>query len=89
MKKILAMFAVVFMLTSFNAANADVYKDVPADYWANKEITAVVNDGILSLDKKAFYPEKDVTRSDFNTALLKTLGHRTATIIEENPGKFG
>ena len=85
MKKILAMFAVVFMLTSFNAANADVYKDVPADYWANKEITAVVNDGVLSLDKKSFYPEKDVTRSDFNTALLKTLGHRTATVSEENP----
>ena len=85
MKKILAMFAVVFMLTSFNAANADVYKDVPADYWANKEITAVVNDGVLSLDKKNFYPEKDVTRSDFNTALLKTLGHRTATVSEENP----
>lgn len=85
MKKILAMFAVFFMLVSFNAANADVYKDVPADYWANKEITAVVNDGILSLDKKSFYPEKDVTRSDFNTALLKTLGHRTATISEENP----
>ena len=79
------MFAVVFMLTSFNAANADVYKDVPADYWANKEITAVVNDGVLSLDKKNFYPEKDVTRSDFNTALLKTLGHRTATVSEENP----
>ncbi len=85
MKKILAMFAVVFMLTSFNAANADVYKDVPADYWANKEITAVVNDGVLSLDKKNFYPENDVTRSDFNTALLKTLGHRTATVSEENP----
>ena len=85
MKKILAMFAVVFMLTSFNAANADTYKDVPADYWANKEITAVVNDGVLSLDKKSFYPEKDVTRSDFNTALLKTLGHRTATVSEENP----
>lgn len=79
------MFAVVFMLTSFNAANADVYKDVPADYWANKEITAVVNDGVLSLDKKNFYPENDVTRSDFNTALLKTLGHRTATVSEENP----
>lgn len=85
MKKILAMFAVLFMLASFNSANADVYKDVPADYWANKEITAVVNDGVLSLDKKSFYPEKDVTRSDFNTALLKTLGHRTATVSEENP----
>ncbi len=85
MKKILAMFAVLFMLASFNTANADVYKDVPADYWANTEITAIVNDGILALEKKAFLPEKDVTRSDFNTALLKTLGHRTATVSEENP----
>ncbi len=85
MKKTLAMFAVLFMLASLNPANADVYKDVPADYWANKEITAVVNDGVLSLDKKHFYPENDVTRSDFNTALLKTLGHKTATITEENP----
>ena len=85
MKKTLAMFAVLFMLASLNPANADVYKDVPADYWANKEITAVVNDGVLSLDKKHFYPENDVTRSDFNTALLKTLGHRTATVSEENP----
>lgn len=85
MKKILAMFAVFFMLTAFNAANAAVYSDVPADHWANTEITAVVNDGILSLEKKAFLPEKEVTRSDFNTALLKTLGHRTATVTEENP----
>ena len=72
MKKILAMFAVVFMLTSFNAANADVYKDVPADYWDNKEITAVVNDDVLSLVGDAFYPENEVSRTAFNTALLKT-----------------
>ena len=85
MKKILAMFAVFFMLTAFNAANAAVYSDVPADHWANTEITAVVNDGILSLEKKAFLPEKEVTRSDFNTAPLKTLGHRSATVSEENP----
>lgn len=85
MKKILAMFAVFFMLVSFNAANAAVYSDVPADYWANKEITAVVNDGILSLEKKAFNPEKDVTRSDFNSALLRTLGHRNAVVSEANP----
>lgn len=85
MKKILAMFAVFFMLMSFNAANAAVYSDVPADYWANTEITAVVNDGILSLEKKAFYPEKEVSRSDFNSALLRTLGHRNSTVSEANP----
>ena len=85
MKKILAIFAVFFMMSSFNAAKADVYSDVPADYWANKEITAVVNDGILFLKGKSFLPEKEVTRSDFNSALLRTLGHRTASITESNP----
>lgn len=85
MKKILAIFAVFFMLTAFNAANAAVYSDVPADYWANTEITAVVHDGILSLEKNAFLPENEVTRSDFNSALLRTLGHRTSTISDSNP----
>lgn len=85
MKKILAMIAVFFMMAAFNSANAAVYKDVPADYWANKEITAVVNDGILSLKKNAFLPEQEVTRSDFNSALLKTLGHRSTTLSETNP----
>ena len=66
MKKILAMFAVLFMMGALNA-NAEVYSDVPADYWANTEITAVVNDGILPLQGSAFLPEQDVSRSDFNS----------------------
>lgn len=85
MKKILAMLAVCSMLMAFNAANAAVYSDVPADYWANKEITAVVNDGVLSLTKNAFHPEADVSRSDFNSALLRTLGHRIPSVSESNP----
>ncbi len=85
MKKILAMFAVFFMMTALNPANADVYADVPADYWANTEITAVVNDGILSLDGKSFLPEQDVSRSDFNSALLRTLGHRQTALSDANP----
>lgn len=85
MKKILAMFAVFFMMCAFNAANAAVYSDVPANYWANTEITAVVTDGVLPLKGNAFLPTKDVTRSDFNSALLKTLGHKTASLSEKNP----
>ena len=77
MKKILAIVAVFFMMLAFNPVNAAVYSDVPADYWANTEITAVVNDGILPLIKKdAYLPEQEVSRSDFNSALLRTLGHR-------------
>ena len=85
MKKILAMFAVFFMMLAFNPANAAVYSDVPANYWANKEITAIVNDGILTLQNNAFLPTKDVSRSDFNTALLRTLGHKQAAISADNP----
>ncbi len=84
MKKILAMFAVLFMMGALNA-NAEVYSDVPADYWANTEITAVVNDGILPLQGSAFLPEQDVSRSDFNSALLRTLGHRKGISGETNP----
>ena len=80
MKKILAMFAVFFMMLAFNPVNAAEYADVPADYWANTEITAVVNDNILSLVGDAFYPENEVSRSAFNTALLKTLGHNSANV---------
>ena len=86
MKKILAMFAVFFMMSAFNASNAAVYSDVPADHWANTEITAVVNDNVLPLLKKnTYFPEQEVSRSDFNSALLRTLGHRNTTISEENP----
>ncbi len=85
MKKILAMFAVFFMMASFNSANAAVYSDVPADYWANKEISAVVTDNILSLKGKSFLPDKEVSRSDFNSALLRTLGHKTASLSDVNP----
>lgn len=85
MKKNLAVFAVLCAMFSFNPANADVYKDVPADYWANKEITAVVKDGVLSLTKNYFNPETTVSRSDFNSALLKTLGYTSANADVNNP----
>ena len=79
MKKNLAMLAVCSLFLAFNSVDAATYKDVPADHWANKEIT------VLTLTKNAFNPNADVSRSDFNTALLKTLGHRSAAISEANP----
>ncbi len=86
MKKILAMFAVFFMMIAFNAANAAEYSDVPGNYWANKEITAVVEDSILPLvAKDTFAPLQDVSRSDFNSALLRTLGHGKGLISGANP----
>ncbi len=85
MKKILAMLAVFFMLVAVNSVNAATYSDVPADYWANKEITAIVESNILPLKNNAFNPTQGVSRSVFNSALLRTLGHRNTTISESNP----
>lgn len=84
MKKLLSIFAVMFALIASQNVFADTYKDVPADYWANKEITGVVQWGILNLNRGKFYPENLVTRSDFNSALLRTLGHPTSTLSPEN-----
>lgn len=85
MKKILATLAVFFMMLSFNTVNAATYSDVPADYWANTEITAIVQDGILPLVKNAYLPEQEVSRSVFNSALLRTLGHRNTNFSGKNP----
>ena len=85
MKKILATLAVFFMMLSFNAVNAATYSDVPADYWANTEITAIVEDGILPLVQNAYLPEQEVSRSVFNSALLRTLGHRSTSFVGSNP----
>ncbi|MBR6164249.1 S-layer homology domain-containing protein [bacterium] len=84
MKKLLSIFAVIFALVASQNVFADVYKDVPADYWANKEITGVVKWGILDLQKGKFNPESLMTRSDFNSALLRTLGHPTSTVSPDN-----
>lgn len=85
MKKILATLAVFFMLISVSPAKAEVYSDVPANYWANTEISAIVKDGILPLKNNAYLPEQEVSRSVFNSALLKTLGHRSTTLTDSNP----
>ena len=74
----------MFALIASQNVFADVYKDVPADYWANKEITGCVKWGILNLKNGKFNPDELVTRSDFNSALLRALGHPTSTLSPEN-----
>lgn len=85
MKKILATLAVFSMITAANYAKAEVYSDVAADHWANTEISAVVKQGILPLVGNAYLPEEEVSRSTFNSALLRTLGHRSIELSDANP----
>ena len=74
MKKFLASL-LIFVMTAGNVLAA-VGTDVSDGFWAEKEIAACVNDGIISLyDDGSFQPEKEVKRADFNSMLLRALGH--------------
>ena len=87
MKKIFAI-ALTFCMLSINAMPVfarNNIKDVPAKYWASKEIQNVVNNNIMSLDSSSkFYPEKAVTRVEFVQALLKILSNDNLNIKIKN-----
>ncbi len=77
MKKLLAGLLVCGMLTintipafAFNGIN-----DVTENYWAQTEISSVVNDSVMSLTDGNFNPENKISRVEFVEALLKVLGN--------------
>ena len=78
MKKILALFIAVFITFSGTAAvMAQQLVDVTADHWAAKEILTVINGGIMGITADGhFNPNEVMTRAEFNTTLLRLLGHR-------------
>lgn len=88
MKKILSLIAAFFVLfLSAGSAFSKEAKDVAPNYWAAKEISAVLTNGYLDVDKAGkFNPEATVTRAEFTSALLKTLGHK-ATPAKANKFK--
>ncbi|MDD3236497.1 MAG: S-layer homology domain-containing protein [Candidatus Gastranaerophilales bacterium] len=88
MKKLLSLFAAFLLAIGFaNTAFSAEIKDVPANYWAAKEINAVVNDGVMNTSNGIFAPEKDVTRAQFNSMLLRALGHKAPQLSETNKFK--
>lgn len=49
------------------------FKDVPDQYWAKKEIQAMVNMGLMKgITKEEFAPEKRLSRQETATILIKT-----------------
>lgn len=83
MKKFLAGL-LIFILTAGNVLAA-VGTDVSDEFWAEKEISSCVNDGIISLyDDGSFQPEKEVKRAEFNSMLLRALGHALEASTVEN-----
>ncbi len=75
MKKLLSLF--VLFLMSATMSNAIELLDIPADHWAAKEIVYVIREGIIpDFEDNTFRPKQEVRRAEFNSMLLRTLGHK-------------
>jgi hypothetical protein len=88
MKKVFG-YLIALTLMIFGAGNvqAKQFADITADYWAAQEILTVVNGGVMGITEDGYFnPEEVMTRADFNTTLLRLLGHRDNT--NENENKF-
>lgn len=47
-----------------SSGNKIEFADVRLDYWANKEITELVNRGVIIEEGPEFWPEKEITRAE-------------------------
>ena len=91
MKKIFAII-LTFCMLSINSlpvfARTSI-KDVPARYWASKEIQNIVSSNIMTTDSSnKFYPEKSITRVEFVQSLLKLLSIAIDEFIEEKSNQL-
>ena len=84
MKKILPVLFALFLMA--NNALALTLTDVTTKYWAAKEIAACIRDGIIRpYADGSFRPELNVKRAEFNSMLLRALGHKPTEMDVENP----
>lgn len=86
MKKFLSVLS-AFLLMS-GSAFALTLTDVTTEYWAAKEIAACVRDGVIRpYADSSFRPNVNVKRSEFNSMLLRALGHKPTEIQAKSPFK--
>lgn len=86
MKKFLSVLFAIFMLAG--NAMAAVITDVPKNHWAATEIAYCIKEGIIKpYSDNSFRPEMPVNRSEFNSMLLRALGHLPVEIHDKNKFK--
>ena len=79
MKKFLSVLFAIFLMAS--SVDAATVTDVKTNYWAAKEIAACIRDGIIRIYADgSFRPETLVKRAEFNTMLLRALGHKPTEV---------
>jgi len=83
MKKFLSVLFALFMIAG--NAMAAALTDVPKNHWAATEIAYCVKEGIIKpYNDGSFRPEVTVKRSEFNSMLLRALGHVPTEIRDKN-----
>lgn len=85
MKRILSVFAVLLLAFGLSGkVCAEAINDVPDDFWAATEINTVVEKGLMRVgDDNKFAPEQNVSRAQFNSMLLRALGHAPQEVQSE------
>lgn len=78
----------ILTLTMLTAQSAFAYfNDLPANHWANKEITALTEKNIVvGYPDGSFHPDENVTRAEFAAMAIKALGQEEANVFQ--PIKF-
>lgn len=97
MKKILAcLMAIFFAFSGSSAVFAAKQQlvDITEEHWAAQEILTVINGGIMGITSEGYFnPDEVMARADFNTTLLRLLGHRqnptdVQNVFEDVPEDF-
>lgn len=84
LKSLFAFFA-FFAFAAFAPVSAAEIADVDAEYWANVEITDMVEKEVMGLVDGNFNPEASVERGNFVKMLVKVLGHNDLAVKVSNP----
>ena len=89
MKKLFSIFLVIAMLVTTCAVSAATYKDI-SGHWAEKEINAWSEYGVISGYDGKFSPNRSITRGEFAVVLnrLMAYGEESANIFKDLPDKF-
>ena len=89
MRKLLSIFLVIAMLVTTCAVSAATYTDI-GGHWAEKEIEAWSNYGVISGYDGKFSPNRYITRGEFAVVLNRLMGYQTESenIFNDLPDKF-
>lgn len=81
-KKLLnVLLAVLVMAFGVNQAFCLEYSDLAKNHWAYKQIEELTNENILvGYPDGTFHPDENVTRAEFSTMVIKSVGQENAEI---------